>query len=130
MLKTVIHLCAAYALAFAANATRSARGWESVPVREESDVLPALSIVVPARNEAANIERCIRSLLGQRLRDFEVIAVDDQSTDATHAILERLAREDPRLCVIAGAPLPEGWVGKPWALHQGAEQARGVWLLF
>jgi len=130
MLKTLINFCAAYALAFAAHAARSAGGWELVPIREEAEGLPALSVIVPARNEALNVERCIRSLLGQRLRDFEVIAVDDRSTDATPSILEGLAREDSRLRVVAGAPLPEGWVGKPWALHQGAERARGAWLLF
>lgn len=89
-----------------------------------------LSMVVPARNEADNIERCVRSLLGQRLHDFEVIVVDDRSTDTTSAILERLAGEDARLQIVQGESLPEGWVGKPWALHQGAQRARGTWLLF
>lgn len=89
-----------------------------------------LSIVVPARNEEANVERCVRSLLGQRLSDFEVIVVDDGSSDATPAILRQVAAEDPRLQVITGKPLPDGWVGKPWALHQGFVAARGTWLLF
>jgi len=89
-----------------------------------------LSIVVPARDEEANIERCVRSLLGQTLRNVEVIAVDDRSSDATLAILRRLSAEDPRLRVVAGKPLPEGWVGKPWALEQGVAAASGAWLLF
>lgn len=92
--------------------------------------LPALSIVVPARNEERQIESCIRALLDQDHPDFEVIAVDDCSDDATPTILERLAADDARLRVVRGAALPRGWVGKPWALAQGARIARGDWLLF
>jgi chlorobactene glucosyltransferase len=92
--------------------------------------LPSLSIVVPARNEERQIEACVRALLLQDHPDFEVIVVDDQSTDETPAILERLARESARLKVVRGEALPEGWVGKPWALVQGSSAARGAWLLF
>ncbi len=92
--------------------------------------LPSLSIVVPARNEERQIEACVRTLLAQNHCDFEVIVVDDQSTDETPAILERLARESANLRVVRGGPLPEGWVGKPWALVQGARAAKGAWLLF
>jgi chlorobactene glucosyltransferase len=95
-----------------------------------SETLPFLSIVVPARDEERSIERCVRSLLAQEWLDFEVIVVDDRSTDATHDILARLAREDTRLRVVRGAPLPAGWIGKPWALVQGERLARGSWLLF
>jgi chlorobactene glucosyltransferase len=92
--------------------------------------LPFLSIVVPARNEERQIEPCVRSLLAQAYPNFEVIAVDDQSNDATLAILERLAAADSRLRLVNGVPLPPDWVGKPWALIQGARAARGDWLLF
>jgi len=92
--------------------------------------LPRLSIVVPARDEERSIERCVRSLLAQEWLDFEVIVVDDRSTDATASILDDIAREDARLLVIRGEALPQGWVGKPWALVQGARVARGQWLLF
>lgn len=129
VLQGLIHACAAGAIGFAVRTAR-AGGWERVPVRDEPEDLPALSIVVPARNEERNVERCVRSLLAQRLRDFEVIVVDDRSTDATAQILAQLARGDARLRVIAGEPLPEGWVGKPWALHQGVRAAQGTWLLF
>lgn len=97
---------------------------------EPDPSLPSLSIVVPARNEERQIERCLRSLLTQRHPDFEVIVVDDRSEDRTRAIAAGLAREDPRLKVVAGAPVPDGWVGKSWALAQGARAARGAWLLF
>jgi len=85
---------------------------------------------VPARNEARSIERCVRSLLAQTVPQFEVIVVDDRSEDETPQILARLAAEDERLRVVAGQPLPVGWVGKPWALDQGVAIARGSWLLF
>jgi chlorobactene glucosyltransferase len=93
-------------------------------------VAPELSIVVPARNEARQIEQCVRSLLAQDYPHFEVIVVDDRSHDDTAAIVSRIAAEDPRVQLIRGEPLPPGWVGKPWALHQGAQRARGEWLLF
>jgi len=92
--------------------------------------LPSLSIIVPARNEERNIARCIHSLLSTRHPDFEIIVVDDRSTDATRRILDEIAQRDPRLKIVAGSELPGGWVGKPWALTQGARIARGAWLLF
>ena len=91
---------------------------------------PSLSVIVPARNEARSIARCVRSLLAQTLPDYELIVVDDRSEDATPAILAELARAHPRLRVVRGEALPAGWVGKPWALVQGARAARGEWLLF
>ena len=72
----------------------------------------------------------MRSLLAQRHPRCEVIAVDDRSTDETGAILARLQAEHPELMVVSGADLPTGWVGKPWAIWQGARRAGGAWLLF
>ncbi|MBX5456109.1 MAG: glycosyltransferase [Thermogemmatispora sp.] len=100
-----------------------------------ADELPAVSIIVPARNEEANIWRCVRSLLLQDYPgDYEVIVVDDGSTDHTRAILERLALEPAaagRLHLVSlSEELPPGWAGKPHALHAGACQARGSWLVF
>jgi chlorobactene glucosyltransferase len=118
-------------LAFAFKAFASAlRPAALVKGTEGVTDLPSLSIVVPARNEERQIEACVRALLLQDHPDFEVIVVDDQSSDETPAILERLARESAHLKVVRGEPLPEGWVGKPWALVQGASAARGTWLLF
>ena len=91
---------------------------------------PSVSIVIPARNEEAEIERAVRSHLAQDYPDFEVVVVDDRSTDRTGALLEGLRREDSRLKVIAGAELPPGWLGKPHALAQGAAAASGSLLLF
>jgi chlorobactene glucosyltransferase len=123
------HLVAANAIVYTLRSLRAMRGWEKIgPAEVPSGT--TLSIVVPARNEERNVERCARSLLAQTGIDAEVIVVDDQSDDGTHAILTALAREQPRLRVIAGEPLPDGWVGKPWACAQGARAARGEWLLF
>ncbi len=121
------------ALAFAGRASTFAASWFEIPPlrRAPHRDLPALSIVVPARDEERSIEACVRSLVEQRfLSDAEFIVVDDRSTDATPAILARLAAEYPALRVVRGEPLPQGWAGKPWALAQGAALARGAWLLF
>ncbi len=92
--------------------------------------LPFVSILVPARNEAANIAACVRSLLAQDYAAFEVVALDDASTDDTGAILHALAAEAGRLRVLCGQPLPAGWLGKHWACAQLAEAARGEVFLF
>jgi chlorobactene glucosyltransferase len=89
-----------------------------------------VSIVIPARNEERDVEAAVRGHLSQDHPDFEVIVVDDRSTDRTGEILRRLASEDPRLRVIAGKEPPPGWLGKPHALHLGAQAATGDLLLF
>ncbi|MBI2192283.1 MAG: glycosyltransferase [Planctomycetes bacterium] len=90
---------------------------------------PRVSILVPARNEEEILETSLRSLLALDYPDFEVLLVNDHSTDRTGEIARRIAAEDNRLRVIEAADLPPGWVGKPWALHQAAQAARGDWLL-
>lgn len=91
---------------------------------------PLISVVLPARNEAANIERCVRSLLAQSYPNLEIVVVDDSSTDATPQILARLAATDARLHVVRNSGLPRGWTGKNHAVHIGAKHAHGDWLLF
>jgi chlorobactene glucosyltransferase len=99
-----------------------------------SDVQPAagtlVSVIVPARNEAAVIETVVRSVLASTYQPLELVVLDDRSTDETAAIVERLAAEDARLRLVRGEPLPEGWYGKPWACVQGYAAARGDLLLF
>ncbi|MGI9068586.1 MAG: glycosyltransferase, partial [Pyrinomonadaceae bacterium] len=91
---------------------------------------PLVSVLVPARNEQHRIlADCIRSILAQDYGCFEVIAVNDRSTDATEAILETLAKSDDRLRVIAGEEPPAGWLGKPYAMQQAFNHARGEWIL-
>jgi chlorobactene glucosyltransferase len=99
-----------------------------------SDVDPvngtSVSIIVPARNESETIETVIRSILDSSYSPFELLVVDDRSTDDTAALVERLAAEDSRLRLVRGAPLPHGWYGKPWACAQGARATTGALLLF
>lgn len=95
--------------------------------------LPRVSIIVPARNEEHNIRRCVTSLLEQDYPDYEVIVVDDASTDGTPRLLVEIARAHPRsakLRVLSLNELPDGWAGKPHALHAGVQEARGEFLLF
>ena len=87
-------------------------------------------MVIPARDEAAEIEGTVRSHLGQEYPDVRVIVVDDRSRDGTGEIAKALAREDPRVTVVSGAEPPEGWLGKPHALWQGARAAGADLLLF
>ncbi len=91
---------------------------------------PMVSILIPARNEAHNIEDCLTSLLGQDYEPYEAVVFDDESQDATAEILTRLKHENPRLKVLSGRPLPIGWTGKNWACHQLSQRAQGELLLF
>ena len=92
---------------------------------------PFVSVLVPARNEALNIERCVRSLLQQNYGSYEIIVLDDGSTDTTPELLCSLVRESGgRLRSLKGEPLPEGWHGKSWACFQLGRHAKGELLLF
>ena len=91
---------------------------------------PRVSIVIPARNESRNIERCVRSVLGAAYPRFEIIVIDDHSTDGTGDIARRIANEDSRIRVIDAPPLPDGWFGKQWACATGARESSGDLLLF
>ena len=99
-----------------------------------SDVAPAsgklVSVVIPARNERDTIETVVRSALASSYVPFELLVVNDRSTDETGAIVARIAAEDPRVRLIEGEQLPDGWYGKPWACQQGYRAARGELLLF
>jgi chlorobactene glucosyltransferase len=91
---------------------------------------PLISILVPARNEEANICVCLESLRQQDYPNFEILVLDDSSTDGTADIVARIAAEDNRVRLLRGQPLPPGWAGKTFACHQLAQEARGSWLLF
>ena len=91
---------------------------------------PLISVCVPARNEERNIRACVESILVQDYPNFEVIVLEDRSTDATSEILRSLAAQNDKLKVINGSDLPKGWAGKPHALFQASALARGEWLCF
>src|SRR5271170_5828028 len=87
---------------------------------------PQVSVIIPARNEEACLADCLQSLALQTGVSFEIIVVDDHSTDRTREI----AMSFPGVRVIAAAPLPDGWTGKNNAVTSGAAEAPGQWLLF
>ncbi len=87
-----------------------------------------VAVIIPARDEEANIERVVRSVAGQR-HVAEIVAVDDESRDRTGEILERLKAEIPVMRVLRAGPLPEGWTGKSHAVATGAAAASAEWLL-
>lgn len=91
---------------------------------------PRVSVVIAARDEADGIERALDSLLAQDYPDYEVIVVDDRSSDATPQILARKAVRGGRLRVVRIAELPPGWLGKNHALECGARAASGTILIF
>jgi chlorobactene glucosyltransferase len=91
---------------------------------------PLVSVIIPARNEARNIERCVRSVLSTTYPNIEVIVVDDHSSDGTGDIARTVAASDSRLAVIPAPDLPPGWFGKQWACASGARVASGSLLCF
>jgi len=91
---------------------------------------PLVSILIPARNEERNIERCLNSLRNQIYKNYEILVLNDNSTDHTLNILHEIADRDNRVRVFNGKPLPDDWYGKPYALHQLTQEARGEILVF
>jgi 4,4'-diaponeurosporenoate glycosyltransferase len=89
------------------------------------ETAPALSVIIPARNEAHNLPRLLDSLAAQSVRPAEILVVDDGSTDRSAALARELGAR-----VIESRPLPDGWRGKTWACHQGAQAATGTHLCF
>ncbi len=91
---------------------------------------PKVSVMVPARNEEANIAACIMSLLDQNYPNYEVLVLNDHSEDKTPKILNELQLQYPQLKILTGKDLPEDWLGKCWACHQLSQEASGDLLLF
>lgn len=109
---------------------RDSQRLDAYPAAPPADAL-LVSVIIPARNEAHNIGRCLRSVLATAWPRVEVIVVDDHSTDGTGTIARRVAAEhgvDVR--VIPAPDLPDGWFGKQWACHTGARAATGELLCF
>lgn len=91
---------------------------------------PFVSILIPARNEAGVIGQTVSSILQQTYPNFELLVLDDASTDDTRQIALKHGNGDHRLQVLPGQPLPKGWAGKNWACHTLSKQARGEILIF
>ena len=117
-------------LAFLLFVTRVPRELPDSDARAAADA-PFVSVIVPARDEALNIEACVGSLTASTYPAFEVIVVDDGSEDGTGRRARSMSPGNARrLHVIDGEELPPGWLGKPWACRQGAAAAGGELLLF
>lgn len=91
---------------------------------------PRVSVILPARNEEEYVGRCLDSLSAQDYPDYEVVAVDDSSDDATGSIISGRAAADPRIVHVRARPKPGGWMGKNWACMEGYARATGDLLLF
>jgi len=89
---------------------------------------PAVSVIVPARNEEASLKNCLDSLVAQTHVAFEIIVINDHSTDRTHEIASSFSNK--RVRVVEAGTLPPGWTGKNNAVIAGAKVAQGEWLLF
>jgi chlorobactene glucosyltransferase len=99
---------------------------------ERTQRLPVVSVVLPARNEQDNLQKCLNSLVRQDYQNYEIIAVNDCSTDATLEILHKLAasNSEREITIINLERKPIGWVGKNWACFQGYKRSSGQVLLF
>ncbi|MBN1255733.1 MAG: glycosyltransferase [Deltaproteobacteria bacterium] len=91
---------------------------------------PLVSILIPARNEEANIGGCLSHVLNQSYSNFEVIVLDDQSEDDSYKIVAEMKKGHANLTLVRGKDLPKGWNGKNWACHQLSQKARGEIIIF
>lgn len=91
---------------------------------------PKVSIILPARNEEAFIEKCINSLLEQDYKNYEIIAIDDMSEDNTGNIIKKISKENSKVVYVLADPKPEKWTGKNWACFEGFRKSSGELLLF
>ena len=96
----------------------------------ESQNCPRVSVLIPARNEEANIGACIEGFIAQKYNNFEIRVLDDQSTDRTGSIIEQFSERYAEVQAMQGEPLPSGWMGKNWACHQLSQYADGDILIF
>ena len=100
---------------------------ESAAVPENPQLV---TVIVPARNEAHNIGRCVTSILSTSYPNLELVVIDDASTDGTADVARQAAGGDSRARIVRNSPLPDGWFGKQWACATGAKIARGDILQF
>lgn len=107
---------------------RRIKNLKNVKVIKEN--LPKISVLIPARNEEKNIEKCVKSILNQNYPEFELIVLNDNSTDLTPQILDKLKENYPRLIIIENVSLENGWLGKANACQKLYEESKGEILVF
>tara|TARA_B100000686_G_scaffold349613_1_gene443427 strand:- start:654 stop:1847 length:1194 start_codon:yes stop_codon:yes gene_type:complete len=103
---------------------------KKIPTSKNISDSKLVSILIPARNEADVIESTIKSIINQSYKNYELIILDDNSSDSTKAIIQKHAKLNSKIELINGLSLPEGWLGKNWACHQLSEKAEGEYILF
>jgi len=91
---------------------------------------PKVSVILPARNEEGFIEKCLESLLNQDYENYEIIAIDDSSEDATGQIIRNISEQNSKVIHVSAPPKPDDWIGKNWACFEGFKKATGDLLLF
>jgi len=91
---------------------------------------PMVSVILPARNEEKFIEKCLNSLLNQDYDNYEIITINDSSTDSTGNIIKEYSKKFPKIISVDAKPKPDGWIGKNWACIEGYKKASGDLLLF
>ncbi len=119
-------------LGFLAITIRNLKDYSQIPTCSYGD-LGKVAVLIPARNEAANIAQCLQSIVSQDYEDLVIYVLDDQSDDGTDRIVEQVMANDPRVALIHGEPKPNDWAGKVWACSQlgtRAIAAEASWLLF
>ncbi|MFQ6617379.1 MAG: glycosyltransferase [Fidelibacterota bacterium] len=99
-------------------------------IKAKSGNFPLISVLIPARNEEKKIARCLESLLAQDYPNYEIVVLDDNSTDRTWEIVKSFSSSHPNLRLIKGKPLPPEWTGKNYACYQLVLAAEGEWFLF
>ncbi|MBI5864290.1 MAG: glycosyltransferase [Planctomycetes bacterium] len=97
---------------------------------EPLEQLPPITVLVAAKDEETNIQRCVSGLLAQQYPILQVVAINDRSTDRTGELLDRMAEKDQRLRVVHVRELPARWFGKNHAMHLGVANADGEHFVF
>ncbi|WP_162879225.1 glycosyltransferase [Paraliobacillus quinghaiensis] len=97
---------------------------------DETAVQPRISVLIPARNEEKNIKACLDSVIKQTFAPYEIVVLNDHSTDQTASFVESFNTSEPPVRLVEGEDLPDGWVGKSFACQQLADHAQGDWFVF
>ncbi len=115
-----------YLLAYIARSFRKAPKLDTV----SNTKWPKVSVIIPARNEERFISTCLTTIRKQDYPNYNIIAIDDSSTDRTAHLMKEHASQDNKITFVEAGPKPDGWAGKNWACYQGYIRSDGDLLLF